>query len=114
MSTTPCAVLWTPSTYASAPTAWALSVMARTSGRVPSTLLAPVTATTRVRSSTSSPYCSTGSSPGLDVDLRPPHLDAGRLGPLHPRPHVGVVVELARPRRCRPAASSRDSACANR
>ena len=31
---------------------------------------------------------------GLDVDPRPPHLDTGRLGPLHPGPHVGVVVEL--------------------
>src|ERR671920_44735 len=52
----------TPSTYTSAPTRCARSAIARTSGRVPTALLAAVTATSRVRRLISSSYCHSGSS----------------------------------------------------
>src|ERR1700735_2984211 len=47
----------------SAPAARAILVMAATSGRVPITLLAALTATTAVRDDSSSPNCAAGSSP---------------------------------------------------
>ncbi len=49
-STGACGVRWTPSTWTSAPTACAAAAMVGTSGRVPSRLEAPVSATSRVRS----------------------------------------------------------------
>ncbi len=62
MSTGPCGVACTPSTCTSPPTWCARSAIARTSGRVPTALLAAVTATSRVRRVISSSYCQTGSS----------------------------------------------------
>ena len=62
MSIGPCGVACTPSTYVSAPTACARSAIARTSGRVPTALLAAVTATSLVRRVMSWSYCQTGSS----------------------------------------------------
>ena len=56
-------------------------------------LLAAVTATSRVRSSTRSRVLLGRQLAGRRVELRPPHRRAGRLGRLHPRPHVRVVVE---------------------
>src|SRR5215471_7368844 len=65
--------------------------MAARSGRVPTTLLAAVTATSRVRSDSSSPYCPAGSS--VVARSTSAHQTVAPRGGLHPRPDVGVVVE---------------------
>ena len=69
------------------------SPMAATSGRVPSRLDAPVTATSRVRSVSSDATSSTVRHPGARVELGPPHGGARALGVRDPGADVAVVVE---------------------
>ena len=64
-----------------------------TSGRVPSTLDAAVTATSRVRVAQHRREVVGPQLAGLEVEVDPAHRRTGPLGRLHPGPDVGVVVE---------------------
>ena len=68
-------------------------MIAVTSGIVPIALLAPVTATHRVRSVSSAVTFSTGRRPLCDVEVGEPHDGARVFSDEHPGRDVGVVVE---------------------